>query len=176
MTGRPLIELSEVTLRDAIDKTHSYMDAARYLHISYNTFKKVAKSYGIFECGGKNRSGKGTVKFRGFSRERFKATLEGKYNGKKMNTTRFRDQIIAELMVEEKCSICGLNEKRIVDGRTPLLLGFNDGDKTNYKLENLTLICYNCNFYTVGNLTGKKREYLYDPYTGEIIQEIKLKK
>ena len=38
------------------------MAAARYLHVSYQHYKKYAKMYGLFESH-KNQSGKGIPKF-----------------------------------------------------------------------------------------------------------------
>ena len=58
-------------------------------------------------------------------------------------------------MKEEKCECCGFEERRITDYTIPLLLTPIDGDKTNYNLDNLQVVCYNCFYLTVGNLFGK---------------------
>ena len=44
--ARPLLE-SEI--KDAQSKSRSAFEAARLLEVSYNTYKKYAKLYGIFE-------------------------------------------------------------------------------------------------------------------------------
>jgi len=165
--------IEERQLKAAIDKTRSFREAARYLNISYNTFKKYAKLYDVWIQGGKNPSGRGIPKMRQGVRRELKDVLAGKFNGKKLNPTRLRDQIIQEMVLgEEKCSLCGFDEKRITDGKAPLLLAYEDGDRTNYKKENLSLLCYNCSYLTGGNLMGRRKEYITDPVTGEILDEI----
>ena len=43
----------------------------------------------------------------------------------------------------------------------PLLLTFKDGNKKNYLLDNLTMLCYNCYFLQVGDIfTTKDLEHL----------------
>ena len=168
--------IDERQLKTAIEKTRSYYEAARYLNTSYNTLKKYLKLYDVYIPGGKNPSGRGIPKMRAGVRRELKDILAGKFNGKKMNPTRFRDQLIQELSLgEEKCSNCGYDERRITDGRVPLLIGYADGDRTNYKIENLSLLCYNCSFVMGGNLMGRRKEYIYDAQSGEIIDEMILK-
>ena len=41
--GRTPINLSEREVKAAIDECRSFLEAARYLKVSYNTFKKYAK-------------------------------------------------------------------------------------------------------------------------------------
>lgn len=168
--------IDERLLKDTIEKTRSFREAARYLNICYNTFKKYAQLYDVWIVGGKNPSGKGIPKMRAGVRRELNDVLAGKFNGKKLHPTRLRDQIIQEMKLgEEKCSNCGYEERRITDGRVPLLLAYEDGDRTNYKIENLSLLCYNCSFVMGGNLMGRRKEYIYDPYSGEIIDEIVVK-
>ena len=45
-----------------------------------------------------------------------------------------------------ECEQCGYGERRITDGKIPLLLNFEDGNKTNHNIENLKILCYNCTF------------------------------
>jgi hypothetical protein len=168
--------IDERLLKDAVDKTRSFHEAARYLNVCYNTFKKYAKLYNVWIEGGKNPSGKGIPKMRAGVRRELKDVLAGKFNGKRLNPTRLRDQLIQEMSLgEEKCSNCGYEERRIADGRVPLLIGYEDGDRTNYKIENLSLLCYNCAFVMGGNLMGRRKEYIYDALSGEIIDEIIVK-
>ena len=61
----------------------------------------------------------------------------------------------------EKCNCCGFEEKRLADGKVPLVLDFIDGDRKNHKYENLRMLCFNCSFLLNGNLTGPKKEYEY---------------
>ena len=53
--------LSKEQIVAAQGKTKSNMAAARYLHVSYQHYKKYAKMYGLFESH-KNQSGKGIRK------------------------------------------------------------------------------------------------------------------
>lgn len=167
--------IDERQLKATIEKTRSFYEAARYLNVSYNTFKKYAKLYDVWIIGGKNPGGKGIPKMRQGVRRELKDILNGDYNGKKLNPTRLKTWLINEITFPEKCSICGYDNKRITDGTVALLIAYADGDRTNYKKENLSLVCYNCAYETCGNLMGRRKEYLYDAYSGEIIDEIKLK-
>ena len=54
--------LSKEQIVAAQAKTLSNMAAARYLHVSYQHYKRYAKLYKLFE-GHKNQSGKGIPKF-----------------------------------------------------------------------------------------------------------------
>ena len=144
--SNPNATYTERQIKNAIDKTRSYREAARYLKCSYNTLKKWAKFYDLWIVGGKNPSGKGIPKMINGKRRELKDILNGDYNGKKLNVTRLKRWLINELIFEEECSICGYNTKRIIDGTTALKIAYEDGDMTNYKKENLSLVCYNC-FY-----------------------------
>ena len=42
----------------------------------------------------------------------------------------------------EKCNNCGFEEKRLTDGKVPLVLDFEDGDRKNHKHENLRMLCF----------------------------------
>ena len=50
-------------VQNAINNTHSMTKAAEYLHCSYNTLKRYAKRYDLFETN-KNQSGRGITKDR----------------------------------------------------------------------------------------------------------------
>jgi len=169
---RPPKNYSKQQIQNAIDSTLSYCEAARYLNSSYNTFKKYTKLYGLWIEGGKNPSAKGIPKPRTTKRrDNLNSILEGNWNGKKMNLTRFRNRLIKEIILPEKCDLCGLEEKRIPDYKVALALTFKDGDHKNYKLENLQLKCFNCIFYTEGNIVGRKKKYFSD-LSGDIYSQI----
>ena len=51
-------------------------------------------------------------------------------------------------------------KKRITDGRVPLVLDFEDGDRKNHKYEKPKNVVFNCSFLINGNLSGLK-EYEY---------------
>jgi hypothetical protein len=54
--------LSKQQIEAAQSQTKSNMAAARYLHVSYQHYKRYAKMYGLF-ASHKNQSGKGIPKF-----------------------------------------------------------------------------------------------------------------
>lgn len=62
------------------------------------------------------------------------------------NTTRLRDRLINEGVLDARCEECGLHEW---NGRpAPLQLDHIDGDRRNNLLENLRLLCPNCHAQT----------------------------
>lgn len=145
--GRPILRRE---IEEAQQNTRSGAEAARYLGVSYNTYKKYSKLYGIFEQH-KNPSGKGIPKS-GMAGHKYplEEILEGKHPT--YNVKLLRERLIKSGMFDEKCMLCGFEERRITDYKVPLMLVFKDGDRTNHKLENLMLLCYNCAYLTVGEL------------------------
>lgn len=173
--GRPEKIFSKEVILNAYDVCASTSAAARYLNVSYNTFKKYAKLHNVWIKDGKNQRAKGIGKVsKSPKRLDLNKLLDGEYNKRRFNIKRLKDKLIRECVLEEKCDNCGFDEKRVTDQRVPLSLVFIDDDKTNYKLENLKLLCYNCRFLLVGNLSGRQQEYIEDPTTGEIIEKIDL--
>ena len=174
--GRPKKILSKEEILNALDVCMSSAAAARYLKVSYNTFKKYAKLHNVWIQGGKNSSGKGIPRVHTNSKRllSLEKLLSGGMNGKKLNLKKLKDRLVRELVYEEKCDNCGYDEKRITDQRAPLVLTFYDGDRQNYKKENMRLLCYNCRHNLVGNLTGKQMEYIIDPTSGNIIEKLDL--
>lgn len=172
--GRPSKSFSEQEIKNAIDVSLSYLEAARYLNCSYNTFKKYTELYGLWIKGGKNRAGRKISKQKGVHKKRdnLHKILNGDLNGKRLNLTRLKNRLVKEVIFPEECDQCGFSEKRITDYKAPLMLSFKDSDKTNYKKENLRLLCFNCAFLIDGNLTGRKVTYHSDPITGDIFKEL----
>ena len=83
--------------------------------------------------------------------------LQGKFKNYPLQKLKLR--LLRNQLIEEKCAICGFDEKRVTDYKTPLLLSQIDGDPTNYSIENLELLCYNHYFLTVGNIGRNKRNF-----------------
>lgn len=141
--------------------TKSGMDAARYLDVSYNTYKKWAKLHGLFN----NTRGPGSLigKITNDSVTRSRMVLDKILKGEypKYNRHHFKLKLIQHQVLKEECEICKFDEKRITDGRVPLVLVYKDRNELNFAVENLQLVCFNCYFLTYGNLTGPKREYIY---------------
>ena len=153
--ARPLLE-SEI--RRAQDISVSAAESARKLEVSYNTYKKYARLYGIMERV-KNPPQRGMKKE--FNPYKGKYPLNELLEGLHPNypVPRLRGKILKAKVKPEKCEVCGFAEKRITDEKVPLMLAFKDGDRANHRLENLELVCYNCYHNTHGNLFGLTKEY-----------------
>lgn len=153
--ARPLLAAE---IRDAQDRARSAAEAARILEVSYTTYKKYAKMYGLFGRA-KNQAGRGIRK--GFSMVHGKYSLNEIFEGKHPNYPRWKlmGRLIRNGVKEEKCECCGFDEKRITDHKAPLKMSYKDGDNGNLAYENLEILCLNCYFLQVGNLHGKKIVY-----------------
>jgi hypothetical protein len=143
--------------------TKSNMACARYLGISYMHYSRYAKSYIDEETGKtlfdlhKNQSGKGIRKFLGGKDLDLEALMSGELFVKSLNVNRYKDKLIQEGYIEEKCNSCGFNEQRVNDYKAPLLVHFKDGNKMNWKIENIELLCYNCYFLQIGDVFNTKQ-------------------
>lgn len=161
--------LSIQQIKDAMSKTKSCASAARYLNVSYPTFRKYASMYQdengitLFQKH-KNERGFGITKSF-FSPTMGRHSLQDIFDGKASPhypKWRLKMRLIRNNFIEEKCSICGMSERRVSDYKVPLELDFIDGDESNRKFENLRLLCYNCYFLNTGDFfwrTDRKAEY-----------------
>ena len=154
----------------AMGKTKSNMAAARYLNCSYGHYKKWAKLYesdthdNLFEQH-KNQSGIGIPKFLrvGGKEPALIDIIEGRANASSFTPDKIKYRLITEGYLEEKCAMCGFEERRVLDYKMPLLLNFKDDNKKNYKLDNIELLCYNHYFLNVGDIfTNKQIEGIED--------------
>ena len=138
-------------VESAINATSSIRAAAKHAGVSYNTFKKYAKMYELFEQN-KNQAGIGiTTK----GNTGWGARIQDIFDGKHPNYPHYRLQhrLIINNYIKQECSNCGYDDYREKDMRGPYLINFLDGDSSNYALENLYLLCYNCFF--ISRPTGK---------------------
>lgn len=142
-------QLLAAEITEAQGKSRSAKDTARTLGVSYNTYKKYAKMYGIFEIDYNPTN----VPIE----RRLKLTV-GKYplseilQGMHPNYPiyKLKRRLIKNDVFPEQCSCCGFEEVRVTDGKAPLLLDFFDGNWQNHKLDNLRFLCYNCFFLLIG--------------------------
>lgn len=159
--GLPL-NIKESTIRYAMENSNSNKSAAKFLKISYNSYKKYAKMYIDEESGKslfdlhKNQEGRGVRKgsYRVGSYKKLEQIISGHYPD--FPPDKLKRRLLKEGMLEEKCSRCGFEERRVLDYSVPLLLNWIDGDKKNHRLDNLEFLCYNCYFLTVDNVVGKR--------------------
>lgn len=150
MAPKPLLKKH---IQYAQEQTKSHAEAARYLNVSFTTYKRWAKGYEIYDNEHKNPAGKGTSKLR--SKGLF--GLQDIFDGKHPNYDRFKlkERLIRANYIPHQCAYCGHTKTR-PDGRGPFLLDYKDNNRKNLQLNNLQLICYNCQYLTTGKLTVKE--------------------
>ena len=151
--------LSKAQIVAAQAKTQSNMAASRYLHVSYQHYKRYAKLYKLF-AGHKNQSGKGIPKFLN-NGKKFPAMveiIEGRIAASSFDPNKLKYALIEQGHIGEECTVCKFNERRVLDYRIPLLLHFKDKNSNNYSLDNVQLLCYNHYFLTVGDVFNAKEE------------------
>ncbi len=168
--GRPSKILSKDDLLRAMKMTRSNRAAARYLHVSYNHYKKYALVYKnedgitLLEAH-KNQAGKGIPKFlSGKGKEPpIMDLIEGRVPVEHFDPKKIKQRIIFEALIEEKCAKCGFNERRVIDQKVPLVLNHKDGNKKNFQLDNLEFLCYNHAFlYATSPISDEQIEKMED--------------
>ena len=120
------VGLTEKMIKDSHDVTKSNMEAARWLGVSYNTYKKWAKYYNLFDSH-LNQEGYGIKK--GWSS--YQVPLEDIITGKrklpgKYSFSVLKNRLIDEGYFQEECHKCGYNEENLKTGKVCLKLDFVD--------------------------------------------------
>ena len=141
--GRRFV-LTKKRILEAQKSTKSAMAAARWLSVSYNTYKKWAKYYDIF-AQHLNQKGDGIKK--GFAMRT--VNVEDIVLGKREPPRRWSQSVVKEELIskgywQDECSNCGYNEENLSTGKTCLGIDFIDGNSKNWLLENIRLLCSNC--------------------------------
>lgn len=160
------LDLTEREVRYAIENTRNNREAAEFCGCAIDTWRRYAKMYFDYETGlslydlhvkkGRRRSRKDKVtgESLGFKKKDIFEILEGKhpsYNPKKLAY-----RLLYELIFPPECCECGFSERRVTDQKLPLVMNFKDGDKRNFKKENLEFVCYNCYFLTRDDISKCK--------------------
>jgi hypothetical protein len=155
------LNLTEAEVKYAILNSTCITDAARFLHISVSTFQRYAKMYfdpvtqkSYYELA-KGSSGRRTLLSRNAQRIRAKDLLENKH-------PHFRpelaiDKLIDDGIFSDECCHCKYNKQRERDNKSPILLTFKNGDASDWNIDNLDLVCYNCYFLHYGDMKPKLR-------------------
>jgi hypothetical protein len=154
--------------------TKSNRAAAKYLGCSYQHYKPYAKLFRIddndhnsptlFDTH-KNQCGRGIPKFLPNKRREpnVKNIIETGTGWESFTPDKIKARLIAENYLKDECYHCGFAERRVTDYRIPLLLNFKDGNKNNYLLDNLELLCYNDYFLLVADpLTPDQVRHIQD--------------
>ena len=128
----------------AIRSTLSIRAAAIHLGVAYNTFKKYAIMYDLFEQN-KNQQGKGITNK---GNTGWGVKIQDLFDGKHPNYPHWKlqERVVRDGYLKQECSNCGYDDYRPSDMRGPYIINFLDGDPSNHELDNLHLLCYNCFF------------------------------
>jgi len=163
------LQLSEQKIREAMANTRSNKEAARWLGITDITYKKYAKAH-IDEATGKslfelhkNQAGKGMPKnwVGGIWKKNLDEMLVDSQPINSKRIMRLKDLLMKDGRLGYQCSTCQFSEKRLTDMKAPLLLNFVNGKKSDWRIENLRWLCYNCYFL-----------YIEDPFSNKMIQRV----
>ena len=176
-------QLLESQIRYAMDNTTSNAEAAKWLHVSFATWKKYAKMYidsatglTLYELHKQNGFAKRLVLPQ--TRYRRKASAPWAFQPTpideifankhpKYDRNRFKERLVKEGWKQERCDCCGFQEHRDYDYEVTLKMHWIDGDRSNYALENIQFLCFNCYFLNVGNPWGREKNFHIDETTGE---------
>ena len=129
---------------EAQKHTKSNMSAAKWMGVTYNTYKKYAKMYGVFEQH-LNQYGNGIKK--GFGVRT--VNVEDIVLGKRQPPQRWSQSVVKEELIDkgywqDECSVCGYHETNLVTEKVCLGIDFSDGNSKNWLLDNIRLLCVNC--------------------------------
>ena len=136
------LQLSKSRIEWAIHNTQSMTQAARLLNIAYNTFKKYAEQYGLFQPS--ENKGPHSAPLHFDWNKRANDILDGKHPNYPVQKLQWL--LLREGKLQEQCCECGHSKSRVKDNKIPLLIDFIDKDHHNHEIENLRMLCYNCYF------------------------------
>jgi len=155
----------------AMRHSKSNKGAARYLGVSIKTYKKIASRYRTDE--GKtlyeihcNKAAQGIPKFANRSSRGpvLMDILEGHVSTRFISMKEVKRRLIVEGYMREECARCKFSERRVLDETCPLIMNYVDGNKRNWRLENLELLCYNCYYINIGNIFEQKQINAMEDY------------
>ena len=177
--GRPKRSLTEDVIRNAMKHTQSNFQAARYLNITIETYRKYAKMYVDRESGKnlyelhKNNSGLGIKRIKwnhDISIEKINDIMSSE-SYRAINQQKLKNRLIYEGILRMECYHCGHHEKRVIDYNQPLILNFIDSNKNNWHVENLRMLCYNCYYLFVGNFFSEKQVRRLEDATAPLLKK-----
>jgi hypothetical protein len=168
--ARPSKILTKEDILRAQKVTRSNLAAARYLHVSYNHYKKYAKMYknddGVTLLKAHmNQAGEGIPKFAVSGNKEIPLLdlLEGRVPIEHFDPRKIKARLLSEGKLIEVCTRCNFSERRVTDQKIPVILNFKDGNKKNWHLDNLEFLCYNCSYlYAASPIDEKRAEAMED--------------
>lgn len=167
--GKTALNISETEIRYAIENTKSNAEAARFLKISFTTYKKYARLFVDADSGKtlyelhKNQFGVGISKNIARASKGIYSIdkiLEGHHPN--YPTWKLRNRLLALGIFMEECASCSYSEKRITDDTVPLFLDHIDGDETNHHIDNLQMLCLNCYYQQTGAPFNRDKEHYWN--------------
>ena len=146
--ARPTLNNTIMTpekIKMAIKSTQSMGQAALYMGVSKNTFKKYAKQYGLWKPQTNLIGITKTGNLGSALKHDLKQILEGK-NPNPYREDTLLDKAIREGYMACQCSNCGADFSHMKGStrQPPLILDFLDRNTQNTKVENLRALCFNC--------------------------------
>jgi hypothetical protein len=146
--------LTEEDVRQAMAATRSNAEAARHLNMDIETYKKYAKRY-IDVLTGKTLWELHTnIPSRGIPKKwntgELKGDLDKMLTENQHNSPR-RIAVLKGLLMKDGrlgycCDVCSFSERRLTDMKMPLMISFKNGIRSDWRLDNLRWVCYNCSF------------------------------
>ena len=138
--SRPLLE-SEI--REALKHVDCASAVARYLNVSYKTYRKYAMKYGLFKANPRGRGAK--IKEYGVNVGKY--PLDKVLAGEIVHPSpwKLKNLLFRSGKKQKICERCGWRECR-EDGTPPLVVNFTDGNPENQTFENIKIYCHNCTF------------------------------
>jgi hypothetical protein len=142
--GRGFRPLLRSEIEEAIKVSPFCSDQAKHLGVCIGTYRKYAKPLGLWKPQPHHRGSRKSPWGPEKGKYPLSKILKGEYNGNKLVTDWMVKHKVLKAGATEACAICGYNKKHLINGRVPLLLDHIDGDKQNFKAENIRLLCWNC--------------------------------
>lgn len=162
--------LSEGIIRYAYENTNSNIAAVRLLGVDRRTLKKYASRIIDSETGlslwemQKQKPGykvKRTKPKKPTIRRKYKYKLSEILAGRRVNYD--KKSVLKRLIYggyfPEECQRCGYCEKRVLDDTVPLTISFKDGDRHNFHMDNIEIICLNCFYQYYGDRELTLRDF-----------------
>jgi len=135
-------------LRSEIEEAKKYSifgsQQAKFLGVKLPTYRKYAKLHGLWEPQ-PHAKGRDQQHNPNIGKYPLPRILTGEFDGNPaVSDWMVKRKLLRSGTFPECCNICGYNKRRITDKYVSLIVDHKDGDKSNFKLENLRLLCWNC--------------------------------
>ena len=160
--GAKAINLNRGEIENAISIAGTMKQAALYLNVSYNTFRRECMKYDNLwnpqPAGGK---GKKRVTKHYINQSLLYKILRGENINSWRETVLLKRALLEKYLTAE-CDNCSCNYEHIEKSELmPLVIDFLDGDKENGKQDNLRILCLNCVYELKHSKKGwyKHRDY-----------------